>query len=335
MNNRVSISSLFHEIFSSNWVREDPEYAEELGKYKKSLEKLISIDQELTTFIRSQPVIDNDQLSSIPYIKEVKRTQILGKIEPNKRNGHSFDFFLYSKRTPLCSLFKCVTASCGLHKFTFDSQDSNIDLITAVFENPTESSINVECQWKFPLILLSSSLQKFMGTQFSTESEIALKIFSHIDSKSLNNGGEVKSDNILKSILGVDSFRIDSIGSLLKKVLEPISPLVFSLSFPSSQQMFSIHYPVMSNENMPQFSPVSVEFAPIKEILEEAVFSKDQILATDSFINDPYAFIENEALLFTKGIDIPELPNSYSMYLQPWIQDVSVDYLKSTTLKRK
>ncbi|EAY00235.1 hypothetical protein TVAG_449710 [Trichomonas vaginalis G3] len=330
MTNSPSECSLFHEIFATNWVKDDPEFAEELKHYESAIKRLMAVDIDLTTFIKEQPVLDSDQLSSIPVIESIGKTTIIAEIRIAE-SGAGAIFQIYSTNIPLGAIFKSITLESGQQIRTATDTDLSKEFLEISI--PFTQATKVKCAWENPMVRLSPALSKVMQTQVALPGMVSLKILSHIEAKHLVNNGEIKSDPFLKSIFNLDVIKMENLGQLINSNLTPMEPLTFDLQFPSSRKAFSIHFPVMSNESSGQFRPIQVDVAPIKDPLLEAYRCKEQICAADAFLDNPHAFAENEVLLESRLTDVPELYSSTFLYDQPWVLKASEDYLKTQNYK--
>ena len=331
MKNHPSTSSLFHELFATDWAKDDPEYQDEIQHYETALKKLLSIDSNLTTFIKTQPIMDYDQLSSVPVVSSTEKTVIVASVSPSK-SGSGFDFQISSSDAPLFSVFSKIEVCCGQAIQTFKSS-SNSDSIDDTIRNPQAPNVLIRCYLAQDLVQLSPALAKFMQQQVAIPALVSLKLLSHIDNKHLNKDGEIKCDNILKGIFDVDTIKMDSFGDALMAQTRPLEPILFDLAFPSARQALNVQFPMMSNENAGQFRSISVEPAPVNNLFEECVKSKQQIQAINSFLRDPYEFTENEVTLRSREEDVPEMYTSTYLFDQPWVVESSEEYLKTLLYK--
>lgn len=324
--------ALFHEIFATNWLKDDPDFADEIKHYENAIKRLMAIDNELTTFIKEQPVLDSDQLSSIPVIESIGKTTVIAEIRQDQ--PQSLIFQLYSTNIPLGSVFSSITIETqGQVIKRITEAEISKEFFETNLVNPGTPSLIVKCFWSQPMVRLSPALSKLMQAPYALPGMVSLKILSHIEAKHLANNGEIKCDQFLKSIFNVDVFKMENLGTLINENTAPIDPLGFELSLPQARKAFSIHFPVMSNESSGQFRPIQVSVAPINDLLVEALKCKEQICAADAFLENPYAFTENEVLLESRMTDIPELYTSTYLYDQPWAVKSAEDYLKTQNFK--
>ena len=54
MIHEPTISSLFHELFSSPWPETDPEFMDEIKHYQSAIGRLLTIDNQLNHFIQTR-----------------------------------------------------------------------------------------------------------------------------------------------------------------------------------------------------------------------------------------------------------------------------------------
>ena len=327
MKNHPSTCSLFHELFATEWSKDDPEFEEEIKHYETAIKRLLAVDSQLTTFIKTQPVMDYDQLSSVPVVSSTEKTVISSSVDPSK-SGSGFDYQISSTDAPLFSIFSKIEVCCGQSIQVFKNIQ-NIDSIDDTVRNPTSNSIQIKCYWSQPLVQLTPPLAKFMQQPVAIPGLVSLKLLSHIDNKHMNQNGEIKCDAVLKSIFNADTIKMDEFGKLVMDQTHPIDPLIFELPLPTSRQEICVQYPVMSNDNAGQFRPINVEQASVNELFEECIKSKQQIEAVNAFLRNPYEFTENEVLLRARETDIPELYTSTFLYDQPWAVQASEEYLKT------
>lgn len=328
MKTQASTCSLFHELFATDWMKDDKEFEEELRGYESALKRLLSVDSELTTFIKTQPILDYDQLSSVPVVSSTEKTIFVFSVSQNP-SGSGYDYSITSSDSAIFSVFKRIDVVCGSFHQQFNNS-ANTDLVIEGTISQIESqNVHIECQWGQPLVELSPPLAKFMGQGVVVPGLVALKLLSHINSKHMNNNGEVKCDALLKSIFNVESFKMDTFGELVNAQTTPLHPLVVDLMLPSTKKALNIQYPVMSTDNAGQFRPICVEPAPVRELLEECVKSKQQIECIEEFLEDPVAFTDNEVTIASRETDLPELYTSTYLYDQPWVIETGEEYLKT------
>lgn len=322
-----SRNDLFHELFATDWADDDQEYADEIQHYAAALEQLLALDANLTNFIKTQPILDNDQLSSIPIVSDVGKSVVVFETDARESNlGYMVQ--IYSTNVPLNILFSNIAITTSTTTHTYNPGSNQADYIQANIGNPTDPNIVISCTWNSKLCKLPPPLEKFMGTPVAIPGNVALKILSHIDNKHLNNGSVIKCDMVLKNIFGVDEIRMDSIGSMINSITSPLEPLIMNMTLPQSRSAVNIHYPILSSESAAPFQPIKVEPAPIDALLEAAVKSKEQICAANAFLRNPKEFVDNESLNAARLVDIPELYTSHYIFDQQWTVDAATDFLK-------
>jgi chromatin remodeling complex protein RSC6 len=325
---------LFQELFSTEWVEDDEKFREELERYRGVIQRLMSMDLQLTNYIKSQPIMDFDQLSSIPVVSATEKTTIIASVTSSHISGFGYDVKLVSTDSSISSLFSKVVISFGQHvqEFSdFNSSDMNIE---TSFSQSDFMPITIKCEWKIPVVRLSPALAKFMGSSYAVPGLVALKLMQHIDNKHLSENGEIKCDQLLKTIFEVDSIKMDSLSNFINKNTTPLAPIVFELSEPSSKKAMNIQYPIMSTDNNGQFKANTVEPAPIVGLLEECVKSKEMIEAIDAFMEDPYNFTENQVSIYSRSTEVPEIYTSSYLFDQPWITNAADHFLKTSYYKR-
>ena len=331
MKNRASTSSLFHELFATDWAKDDPEYQEELAHYETAIKRLLAVDSQLTTFIKTQPIMDYDQLSSVPVVSSTEKTVIVANVSPSK-SGSGYDYQITSSDAPLSSVFSKIEVCCGQFVESCPLK-SNSDSIDGTIRNPEAMNVQIRCYLGQGLVELSPPLAKFMQQQVAIPALVSLKLLSHIDNKHLNKDGEIKCDNVLKAIFDVETIKMDSFGEALMAQTRPQDPLTFDLNFPTAKSALSVQFPMMSNQNAGQFRSISVDPAPVNQLFEECVKSKQQVDAINSFLRDPYEFTENEVTLRSRETEVPEIYTSTFMFDQPWVVESSEEYLKTLSYK--
>ena len=326
---QASLSVLFHELFDAPWPQDDPQFCAELLHYKSTILKLLSLDDQLSHFISSQPVLDNDQISTIPLAIGSRKIMLLASVEPSNMN--QFQFKLSCSPCNFDKAFSVITVETGTKKYEYSSSDKSTDCIKIAFDAPSGSNVTVTCEWSMPLLMLSTPLHKIMGSPVGVAGEIASKILAHIDSRNLMVGdGEVKCDGTLKTITGKDYINLNDIAEVISNNTKPIQPYVFQLDLPSSSRAFSLQVPSFNTDEVPENTPIKLPEPPIRKFLETALESKRQLLLHEAFEKFPLQFVDECTLEEAKEIDATDLANSTHLFSQPWVLDQASDFLRST-----
>ncbi|KAH0790983.1 hypothetical protein GPJ56_005118 [Histomonas meleagridis] len=329
-----SVSSLFHELFKTEWPQDDPEFIEEIKKYESVIRRLLTLDDQLSHYIKLQPLMDNDQLASLPIYIKMQKIELNTSLQTYSKDINQIEFQFNTSPINISDVFSEVTVDVGTHLFQYNGTDQATDSIRATFESAENQTVNVKCCWKCPLLKLSSPLQKIVGSPYSISSVISQKVLSHIDSKNLFSNGEVKCDNILKSLSGLDTFHITSLSDIISQNFHPIDDFHFTLDNIQSSRSFSIQAPVLSTIDS-QFIPSKVPPAPIREFLEASISSKRQLIALDEFVKEPLPFVEEMVLEEARQTPTDEIANSSFFFLEPWVSDTASDYLKAAEYKKR
>lgn len=321
-----SISSLFHELFEGEWPTDDPQFLEEVSKFETILRKMLSTDIQLTNIIKTQTLLDNDQISSVPIIQSVTKVQLVASLQPN---GPQTLFTLVTSPLNISQIFESVTVEAGNTQFQYVSSEKSTDSIRASIDIRVPM-INIICKWNIPLLQMSPPMQKFMGKQYAMSHEIISKLLSHIESRNIANNGEVKCDRTLSALTSDDSFSIQSLADIVESNTFPLDNFTFSLNVPESSRAFSLHVPTLSTNEMSQFVPLEVPEPPITDLLKTAIESKNQLLAIRAFEIEPTEFVEEMTLQEARRQDISDLENSSYFFWQPWVLDAASDYIKAS-----
>lgn len=326
-----TLSSLFHELFESPWPEDDPEFAEEMRHYKTVIRRLLTIDNQIDHFIKNQPLLDNDQIASIPCATGVRKIQILASVEPSP-NPNLVVFTLTMSPCNIGTVFSSVFVETGIKKFEYKSTEKPTDCINAQCEFIHNRPIKVTGHWNFPLFRLSQNLQKFMGSPYGIYGEIAQKILAHIDSRGLMSSpdGEVNCDKTLQSITGKERIQITDISDIIGINTQPLLPFEFELDLPKSSRSFSIQIPYFPSQEMSDFEPAVLPEPPIKQFLETAIESKKQLLLQEAFERNPTGFVNDAVTQEAKIIGTTDVSDSTYFFTQPWVLDSAADYIKSS-----
>lgn len=331
MTYEPTLSSLFHELFESPWPEDDPEFVEEMKRYKSTIRRLLAVDNQIDHFIKNQPLLDNDQIASIPCATGVRKVQILASVEPSP-NPNLIVFTLTISPCNIGNVFSSIVVETGLKKFEYKSTEKPTDSINAQCEYIRNTPLTVTAHWNFPLFRLSQPLQIFMGSPVGIYGEIAQKILSHIDSRGLMSmpDGDIHCDKTLKSITGKDNIQITDISDIIAKNTRPIEPHVFKLDLPKSSRSFSIQVPYFPSLEMSDFEPTSLPEPPIKPFLETALESKRQLLLQEAFERNPLGFVNESVTKEAKSVGTSDVSDSTYYFMQPWVLETASDYIKSS-----
>lgn len=326
-----TLSSLFHELFESPWPEDDPEFVEEMKRYKSTIRRLLTIDNQIDHFIKNQPLLDNDQIASIPCATGIRKVQILASVEPSP-NPNLIVFTLTISPCNIGAVFSSIVVETGNKKFEYKATEKPTDSINAQCEFIPNVPITVTANWNFPLFRLSPPLKNFMGSPVGIYGEIAQKILAHIDSRGLMSApdGEINCDKTLQSITGRESIQITDLSEIIEKNTTPIEPHVFKLDLPKSSRSFSIQIPYFPSLEMSDFEPTSLPEPPIKQYLETALESKRQLLLQEAFERNPLGFINDSVTREAKAVGTSEISDSTYYFMQPWVLDTASDYIKSS-----
>ena len=128
-----TISSLFHELFQTEPFDDDPAFLSEIKNYENAIHRLISLDSQLTHYIKTQPLLDNDQLSSIGIVTGTRRVNFTSSIQENEEG--MTEFLLSTSPVSVGDIFQSVEVDIGSKAFGYDDSDQESDCITASFEN--------------------------------------------------------------------------------------------------------------------------------------------------------------------------------------------------------
>jgi hypothetical protein len=108
-----------------------------------------------------------------------------------------------------------------------------------------------------------------------------------------------------------------------------MEPLAFALDLPQSSRAFKIVFPDLSAHDG-GFAPIHISGPPIREFLEAALESKEQLLAMEAFENDPEGFVD-EMVIREARLQFPtEFVNSSYFFAQPWTGQAAADMLKAS-----
>lgn len=326
-----TLSSLFHELFASPWPEDDPQFVEEIKHYRSVIQRLLTIDNQIDHYIKNQPLLDNDQIASIPCATELRKVQILASAEPSQ-NSNQILFTMTVSPCNIGSIFSSVVVETGHKKFEYKASEKSTDSINASCEFIPNSSITVTAHWNLPLFRLSQNLQKFMGSPFGIAGEIAQKILAHIDSRGLlaTSEGDIKCDKTLQSITDRETIQISEISDVIEKNTIPIEPFSFKLDLPKSSRSFSIQVPFFPSVEMSDFEPLNLPPPPIKPFLEAAIESKKQLLLQEAFERNPVGFINESVTKEAKTIGTSDITDSTYFFMQPWVVESASDYIKSS-----
>jgi hypothetical protein len=321
-----SISSLFHELLHGPWPSEDPEFLAQVKHYGSILQRMLLLDSELSHYIRSQPLLDNDQIASVAVTNSVQKAQLIASVEPA---AHQSLFQLTTSPMNIGRIFSAVKVEVGSKEFQYLNSDKPTETIRLTFDVNRATSLRVTCLWDLPVLKLSPVLQKLIGVPVALQCDIATRLLAHIDSKNLCDGSEVKCDALLTSLCGADRFEITSLSDIIDQNTQPMEPLSFVLDLPHSSRAFNIAFPEVTGREGP-FVPVPVPPPPIRDFLEAALESKEQLLAMEAFERDPKDFVEEMIVREARMKDPTEFVSSSYFFADPWVTEAAADLLKSS-----
>jgi hypothetical protein len=159
--------------------------------------------------------------------------------------------------------------------------------------------------------------------------DIATRLLAHIDSRNLCDDGEVKCDGLLRALSGMDRFEVTDLGQVITKNTDTMDPFRFTLELPKAARAFAVVFPEVTRRDS-AFVPVQVPGPPIRELLEAAIESKEELLAIEAFEHDPVEFT-NEMVLREARMKSPtEFVNSSYFFCSPWVGEAAADLLKSS-----
>jgi hypothetical protein len=325
MTSEPSIFSLFHELFHGPWPSDDPEFLAEVKRYEAALKRLLLLDSELTHHIQSQPLRDCDQIASVPVVRCVRTAQLVASVAPS---GHQCVFQLSASPANLASLFATVRVAAGARDFVYAGAERPAETIRVAFEAGRAAALKVTCEWNLPLLALSPPLQKIVGAPVALLCDIATKLLAHIDARNLFDDGEVKCDAALRSLTGTDRFAIASLSEIIARNSSAMEVFSFSLDLPQSARAFKIVYPDVSTHEG-TFAPIHVPPAPIREFLDAALESKEQLLAIEAFEMDPEGFVDEMVVREARMQNPTEFVNSSYFFAQPWTGEAAANWLKA------
>jgi hypothetical protein len=170
---------------------------------------------------------------------------------------------------------------------------------------------------------------KAYGLPIALLCDVATRLFSHIDSRNLCNGCEVKCDAPLRALSGRERFDITALSEIIQSNTSPMEPFQFNLDLPLCSRAFVIVFPEVAGREGP-FTPVQLPPPPIREFLEAALESKEQLIAIKAFEHDPEAFTDEMGLREARLQNQTEFVNSSYFFAQPWVEDAAADLLKSS-----
>jgi hypothetical protein len=168
-----------------------------------------------------------------------------------------------------------------------------------------------------------------MGSPVALLCDIATRLLAHIDSRNLCDDGEVRCDAPLRILTGVDRFEITALSEIIEKNTQPIEPFVFNLDLPNASRAFMILFPDLNGREGP-FTPVQIPPPPIRNFLEAALESKEQLMAMEAFEQDPEAFVDEMVLREARLQNPTEFINSSYFFCQPWVGEAAADLLKAS-----
>jgi hypothetical protein len=321
-----SISSLFHEVFESEWPSDDPSFLAEVRRYESIIRRLLSLDSQLTNYIQLQPLLEFDQIGSTPVIQTSRKTQLIASCEPL---SHQTLFQLTSSPIPLTDIFSSITLEAGGKSFSYSASEKSAEFMKAQFDSARMTQVKLTGIWGFPLKRVSPAFQKFLGSPVSTIPEIASKILAHIDSRSLCDSGEVRCDGTMRSLAGVEKFQITNLMDIISRNVAPLEPFTCTLDLPQSCRAFTIIYPGCTPKGR-TFSAMKLPDVPVRRFFESILDSKEQLLAIKEFSANPEVFVDEMVVRESRCQDVDEVAGSSYFFLQPWVLETSSDLLKSS-----
>ena len=327
---KPSITTLFHELFDADWPDDDPQFLEEVEKYGKILRRMLAADSELSHHIQLQSLLDNNQIAAVPVMTGVKKSQFVASVEPFNQQ---YLFQCTSSPLHLTDIFSSIRLDAGHEVYQNSPSDKDADSMKTQFDTQG-LYVTVTCTWKGHILQLSPAMQKFMGCSVAVHSAVAHKLLAHIDARSLSRNGDVKCDAILKNLAGRDEFHITDLHKVIDQNTKKLEPLTFTLNVPSARKGFAVTIPDVSGIE-DEFKPMRVQPAPIREFLETAIESKEQLKALRTFETEPEAFVEEAVVREARMQKPDEFVGSTYYFLQPWVAETAPDMLKASEYLRR
>lgn len=321
-----TLSSLFHELFHTEWPDDDPQFASEVANYESAIHRLLALDTQLSHFIRTQPLLDCDQLTATGIVTGARRVVLSAGIEGG--GGGAAVFAMSTSPVSIGAVFRSVEVDCGSARFGYSDGDAESDCITAALGDARAATVT--CRWRAPLWRVSPELQKITGIAVGASSEIAQRVLQHIEANELlcDSGDEVRCDSKLKALTKREKVHVCEVSGIIKSNIAEVEDLKFTLDSSSRSVSFQIHVPVLSSEEVQKFRPVELREAPVREYLKTAIESKEQLTAISEFTKAPLPFMEEMVLREARQTDCDDISNSSFLFMQPWLLDSASDFLR-------
>lgn len=308
MKKTVTVLSLFHELFNTNWIKDDEQYLEEIKKYENIIRQMIETDSKITNYIKTKNLVEKDILYNYGFVKDKVESSVSIKIV---NEGNKARIIISSNNNDIKTLFKGIVVSCFDRKEIFDLNNFNdsvlfLDLPDYMYLQNIIISLDLPPD----LFMLSDNLKRFLKFDIGHEQAIALRLYQYISRKNLLDDDTIIFDKEFQDIFGLKSCASEQFSALLHQHIRNTS---YSISFEPKAEMestISVVYNVYDEINAHVDINKGIQTAPILNMLSQAVNAKDRIVALDKFIEDPEDFVNAEELNASRSIELPELYHS-------------------------